>query len=68
LSPRELEVLRLLVGGVTDKEIAAAIGVTRRTASKHVAAILAKLEVESRTAAVAVALQRGMLTPGPGEP
>jgi DNA-binding NarL/FixJ family response regulator len=41
--------------GQTDKEIAAALFVTRRTASKHVSAILAKLEVQSRTAAVAIA-------------
>ena len=57
LSPRQREVLALLVAGHSDKEIAAALFVSRPTASKHVAAILAKLGVDSRTAAVSVALQ-----------
>jgi predicted ATPase/DNA-binding CsgD family transcriptional regulator len=57
LSPRQQEVLALLVTGLSDKEIAAALFVSRPTASKHVAAILAKLGVDSRTAAVSVALQ-----------
>jgi DNA-binding NarL/FixJ family response regulator len=55
LTARERAVLRLMAQGQTDKEIAAALFVTRRTASKHVSAILAKLEVQSRTAAVAIA-------------
>jgi excisionase family DNA binding protein len=60
LSPRERDVLRLLAEGRTDKEIAAALYITRRTASQHVSAILAKLGVASRTAAVAAA-HRGRL-------
>jgi DNA-binding NarL/FixJ family response regulator len=48
-------VLRLLALGRTDREIADALYVTRRTASKHVSAILAKLGVRSRTAAAAIA-------------
>jgi DNA-binding NarL/FixJ family response regulator len=63
LTPREREVLRLLAQGIGDKEIAVALGMSRRTASKHVAAILGKLEVESRTAAVAHALREGLLEP-----
>ncbi len=55
LSARERDVLRLLAQGRTDREIADALYVTRRTASKHVSAILAKLDVRSRTAAAAVA-------------
>jgi non-specific serine/threonine protein kinase len=60
LSPREREVLALLVMGRTDKEIAAALFVSRPTASKHVAAILNKFGVASRTAAVSVALRHGL--------
>jgi DNA-binding NarL/FixJ family response regulator len=60
LSPRERQVLRLLTAGRSDKQIAAALFITRRTASKHVAAILAKLEVDSRTAAAAFAVRHGL--------
>jgi non-specific serine/threonine protein kinase len=60
LSPREREVLRLLAAGGSDKQIADALFITRRTASKHVSAILAKLEVDSRTAAVATAIRLGL--------
>jgi DNA-binding CsgD family transcriptional regulator len=48
-------VLRLLVAGRSDKEIADALFITRRSASKYVSAVLAKLGVPSRTAAVALA-------------
>ncbi|MCC6313933.1 MAG: tetratricopeptide repeat protein [Thermomicrobiales bacterium] len=61
LTARELEVLRLLVNGKADRQIARALFVARPTASKHVAAIIAKLGVDSRTAAVAVALRRGLV-------
>jgi non-specific serine/threonine protein kinase len=54
LTGRERNVLRLLVDGLSDKEIAATLGISRYTASNHVASILAKLGVPSRTAAVAL--------------
>jgi DNA-binding NarL/FixJ family response regulator len=57
---RQREVLRLMVLGRTDKEIADALFISRNTASKHVAAILSKLEVDSRTAAVATAVRLGI--------
>ncbi len=57
LTAREQDILRLLVGGMTDKEIAAALGIGRRTASSHVEAIRAKLDAPSRTAAVAIAMR-----------
>ena len=57
LTAREQEVLRRLASGMTDKEIAAALGVSRRTVSSHVEAIRAKLEAPSRTAAVAIAVR-----------
>jgi predicted ATPase/DNA-binding CsgD family transcriptional regulator/predicted negative regulator of RcsB-dependent stress response len=61
LTPRERDVLRLLAEGGTDKEIGAALKLSRRTVSNHVGAILTKLGVESRTAAVSGALRRGLL-------
>ena len=61
LSPRELDVLRLLVGGKRNKEIAAALDISEGTAKIHVSSILTKLGVFDRTEAVAAALQRGIL-------
>jgi non-specific serine/threonine protein kinase len=55
LTRREAEVLRLVVEGRSDKEIATALSIATRTASKHVAAILAKFDVPSRAAAAALA-------------
>jgi non-specific serine/threonine protein kinase len=57
LTPREAEVLRLLVAGWSDKEMAAELGIGRRTASNYVAAIRSKLDAPSRTAAVAIAVR-----------
>jgi predicted ATPase/DNA-binding CsgD family transcriptional regulator/Tfp pilus assembly protein PilF len=54
LTPQQCAVLRLLGDGRSDKEIATALFITRRTASKHVAAILAKLGVHSRATAAAL--------------
>ena len=54
LTAREREVLLLLAQGRSDREIADALFVTRRTASKHVSAILAKLGVSSRATAAAI--------------
>ncbi len=60
LTERQLEVLRLLAQGKTNKEIAAELIVTTNTVKKHVLAIFDKLGVNSRAAAVAVALQHGL--------
>jgi DNA-binding CsgD family transcriptional regulator len=60
LTPREVEVLRLLVEGMSDREIAAALFVSRHTAANHVASILGKLGVPSRAAAAAYAVRRGL--------
>jgi DNA-binding CsgD family transcriptional regulator len=53
LSPREREVLGLLAQGRTDQQIADSLFISRRTASKHVSAILAKLDATNRTEAAA---------------
>jgi DNA-binding CsgD family transcriptional regulator len=60
LTPREGEVLRLLVRGLTDREIAAALFISPRTVGGHVANLLAKLGLDSRTAAAAYAVRHGL--------
>ncbi len=64
LSPRELDVLRLLGTGGGNREIAHRLRLSEFTVKNHVRNILAKLGVEDRTAAVALALERGLLRPG----
>jgi len=61
LTPREREVLPLLGEGLSNKGIAARIGVGERTAKFHVESILAKLGAATRAEAVAVAARRGLL-------
>ena len=65
LTARELEVLRLLADGKTDREIAETLFVSRRTVNAHVASILGQLGVHSRQDAVARARQRGLLPDQP---
>ena len=61
LSARELDVLRLLVGGMRNRQIATVLNIAEGTAKLHVSSVLAKLGVADRTEAVAVALQRGIV-------
>ena len=61
LTPREREVLALVVKGLTNPEIAARLVVSRATAKAHVSNVLAKLGVSNRAAAVALALQRKLV-------
>jgi DNA-binding CsgD family transcriptional regulator len=58
LTSRESEVLRELVRGARNSEIASTLGITERTVKSHLKSIFQKLGVESRSAAVAAALQR----------
>jgi DNA-binding CsgD family transcriptional regulator/tetratricopeptide (TPR) repeat protein len=60
LTSREIEVLALLADGMTNKEIAAELFITDKTASAHVSHILSKLSVRNRTAAAALARQLGL--------
>jgi DNA-binding CsgD family transcriptional regulator len=60
LTARELEVLRLLAQGLTDREIADALFLSRRTASDHVGHILRKLDARSRSDAAAFAVRQGL--------
>jgi DNA-binding CsgD family transcriptional regulator len=61
LSPREVEVLRLVAEGLTDAEIADNLFVSRRTVNSHLANIFNKLGVNARAAAVAAAARNGLL-------
>jgi DNA-binding NarL/FixJ family response regulator len=61
LSSREQEVLRRLVDGMTNKEIANLLGITEATVKCHVSTILMRLNVSDRTQAVVTALQRGLV-------
>ena len=61
LSEREIEVLRLVAKGNSNKEIAAQLFVTEDTIKVHVRSMLGKLRASDRTQAVVIALQRGLL-------
>jgi ATP/maltotriose-dependent transcriptional regulator MalT len=61
LSPRELEVLRLVAAGRTNREIASALVVSEHTVARHLQNIFAKLGVSSRTAATAFAFERHLV-------
>jgi DNA-binding CsgD family transcriptional regulator len=61
LTAREIEVLRLLVEGKSDREIAEALYISPRTVMRHVSNILGKLEVESRTAAATYAVRHELV-------
>jgi two-component system NarL family response regulator len=63
LTPRELEVLRLLVAGLTNREIASVLGNSENTVRNHTISIFAKLYVSDRAEAVGAALQRGIVVP-----
>jgi DNA-binding NarL/FixJ family response regulator len=61
LSPRELDVLRHIVEGGSNREIAVALGLSEDTVKVHVSHILQKLAVEDRTRAVTTAIARGIV-------
>ncbi len=61
LTARELEVLRLLAAGASNKAIAAQLYLSENTIKTHLSHIFGKLQVQSRAEAVAVALQRGLV-------
>jgi DNA-binding NarL/FixJ family response regulator len=61
LSTREVEVVELLAEGKRNKEIADVLGITRETVQTHIKRLFVKLNVNDRTAAVTVALSRGIV-------
>jgi DNA-binding NarL/FixJ family response regulator len=60
LTPREIDVLRLIAGGNANKEIAAQLSLTEETIKGHVKNILAKLGAKDRTHAVTIGIKRGI--------
>ena len=60
LTRREAEVLRLVIAGQGDREIAASLFISIRTASKHVGSILTKLGVSSRSEAAVQGMRIGL--------
>lgn len=61
LTPREVDVVRLIAEGMRNKEIAVTLGISEQTAKVHVKNILAKLSVSDRAAVIPVALRRGII-------
>ena len=61
LTARELEVLRLVARGLSNKEIAADLRITTHTVKYHLAAVLEKLGVRSRTEAVSLGVRTGLV-------
>lgn len=63
LTPRELEILRLVAGGASNREAAAELFISEATIKTHLLHVYDKLGVRDRAAAVATAYERGLLTP-----
>ncbi len=61
LTARELEVLELIVRGMSNKAIASALGISEATVKSHMNSILSKLDAEDRTQAATKAIQRGIV-------
>ncbi len=61
LSPREIEVIRLVAAGLTNAQISEELGIARRTVASHVEHILTRMGVGTRTAAAVLAAQSGLL-------
>jgi HD-GYP domain-containing protein (c-di-GMP phosphodiesterase class II) len=62
LTDREIDVLRLIARGLTNKEIGSALGISPKTAGHHVQHVFEKLGVRTRAAATLIAMQRGLVT------
>jgi DNA-binding NarL/FixJ family response regulator len=61
LSPREVEVLRLVATGATNREVADRLVISEKTVARHVSNIFAKLGVTSRSAATAYAFRHQLV-------
>ena len=61
LTPRELEVIRLVAHGLGNKSIARELGISTSTAKFHVASVLAKLGARSRAEAVSIGIRQGLV-------
>jgi DNA-binding NarL/FixJ family response regulator len=67
LTPREIEVLRLIAAGKTNRAIAEELGISEKTVARHVSNIFTKLDLSSRAAATAYAYEHDLIptTPSP---
>jgi DNA-binding NarL/FixJ family response regulator len=63
LTAREREILALVAAGMSNKEIAAELVISERTARTHVSNVLGKLNLTSRTQAALVAVREGLVEP-----
>lgn len=61
LTDRELDVLRQIAAGLSNKEIGVALGISEGTVKVHVNSLLGKLDAQDRTQAVTIALRRGIV-------
>jgi DNA-binding NarL/FixJ family response regulator len=61
LTPREMQVLQLLVKGLANKQIGDTLNITEHTVKDHLKSVFGKLQVEDRTEAVTAAIQRGII-------
>ena len=61
LTPREIEVLRMIAEGLGNKEIASRLRISDHTVKFHISSIFAKLGVSSRTEAVIVGIRQGLV-------
>ena len=61
LSPRELEVLRLVADGLTTAQVGARLGISPSTVKHHMTTVCVRLRAANRTAAVVEALRRGLI-------
>jgi DNA-binding NarL/FixJ family response regulator len=61
LTPREIQILELVRRGLRNREVGASLGISEETVQSHIKHILAKLDVQDRTAAIDVALRRGII-------
>lgn len=68
LTERELEILRLIAQGLSNKEIASSLRIGEKTVKSHVSSLLAKLGLQSRTKAALYAIRLGLVSPQTGTP
>ena len=68
LTKRELEVLELVAHGHTSGEIAARLGIGKRTVDSHRASLLSKLGLRNQAALVRYALEKGIVAPSSASP